>query len=100
MQHHTFRKLFYTALLLSILSGCEWADNLGKKMPVMGDRCENWQCFTESGRQASEAKKMQQQQVQQPQNQAMPDITAPSQLSPQPVQATEGMPQANEKYQP
>ena len=52
-------KIFFTFLLFQALAGCEWADNLGKHLPVIGERCESWQCFTESGKQASEAKKRQ-----------------------------------------
>jgi hypothetical protein len=44
------------ALILS-LGGCEWIDNLGRHLPVAGERCEHWQCFTESGRMQSDAKK-------------------------------------------
>lgn len=39
------------------MSGCEWIDDVGRHMPVIGERCENWQCFTEGGRAQSEANK-------------------------------------------
>lgn len=39
------------------LGGCEWIDDLGRHMPVVGERCENWECFTQSGRTQSEATK-------------------------------------------
>ncbi len=39
------------------LSGCDaignFADRVGSHMPVVGERCEHWQCMTESGRQVS-----------------------------------------------
>jgi hypothetical protein len=51
------RALCACALLLS-LSGCgaiyNWFNGLGEHMPVIGERCENWQCFTESGRARSD----------------------------------------------
>lgn len=54
------KKLFLIVACTTI-SGCEtignWADSAGSYMPVIGERCEHWQCFTESGRQQSEYKK-------------------------------------------
>lgn len=55
----------YTRLLpllfLPLLGGCEtignWADDLGQHMPVIGERCEHWQCFTSSGQEQSEMNK-------------------------------------------
>jgi hypothetical protein len=51
-------------LAISTLSGCNWigrqADTLGSHMPVIGERCEHWQCITESGRQKSDMYKAQQ----------------------------------------
>ncbi len=46
------------ALVITLsLSGCnkiaDWADN---NMPVIGERCYNWQCITEGGQGASRAK--------------------------------------------
>lgn len=41
---------------LALMSGCSWFDDVGRHMPVIGKRCENWQCFTESGQAASDAK--------------------------------------------
>jgi len=47
--------------LAGLLSGCGWinrqADAAGEYMPVVGERCENWQCFTEEGQQKSEMNK-------------------------------------------
>jgi hypothetical protein len=43
-----------------MVSGCgitDWAD---KHMPVIGQRCENWQCVTPAGQAASDAKTKQQ----------------------------------------
>ena len=41
------------------LSGCQtiggFADHVGSYMPVIGDRCEHWQCFTSEGRAQSDA---------------------------------------------
>ena len=45
--------------LLLGLSGCSWLNSIGDHLPVMGTRCENWQCFTESGQEASDRKKAQ-----------------------------------------
>jgi hypothetical protein len=51
------------ALILA-MTGCNWigrqADALGSHMPVIGERCEHWQCITKSGRQTSEMYKQQQ----------------------------------------
>lgn len=49
--------LLGAALLLTSVSGCSWIDDLGRHMPVIGERCENWQCFTSSGQAQSEATK-------------------------------------------
>ncbi len=50
-------------IALSLLTGCAWigrqADHMGSYMPVIGERCEHWQCITESGRTRSEAIKQQ-----------------------------------------
>lgn len=50
------RTLLVTSALLA-LQGCEWADDLGRHMPVIGERCENWQCLTSGGQAQSEATK-------------------------------------------
>jgi hypothetical protein len=56
----------YSASIALILAmpGCNWvgrqADALGSHMPVIGERCEHWQCLTKSGRQTSEMYKQQQ----------------------------------------
>ena len=50
-------KTTFLVLLVVLLGGCEWIDDVGRHMPVLGERCENWQCFTESGQAKSEAKK-------------------------------------------
>ena len=56
-----------TLLLLLALCGCQtignWADSIGNHMPVIGERCEHWQCFTSSGQQISEQNKEKQTQV-------------------------------------
>ena len=47
---------FFVALLAC--AACDtignWMDNLGEHMPVVGERCEHWQCLTEEGRQRSD----------------------------------------------
>lgn len=51
---------------LFLLSGCQsignLADDLGSHLPVIGERCEHWQCFTTSGQETSDAIKMQREQ--------------------------------------
>jgi hypothetical protein len=46
-------------LALLTLPACDWigdtADSIGSHMPVIGERCEHWQCFTQSGKAQSEA---------------------------------------------
>lgn len=58
---------------LWLLSGCEtisnFADDVGSHMPVVGERCEHWQCFTEEGKAQSRINQMMKQQQQQPQGQ-------------------------------
>jgi|GEM_PF-5147594 len=52
---YTIKILLLTSLFL--LTQCEWIDGIGRHFPVIGERCEYWQCFTESGRQKSDEKK-------------------------------------------
>lgn len=58
------QKAGMTIVALLALSGCSWigrqADALGEHMPVIGERCEHWQCMTTSGQARSEAIKRQQ----------------------------------------
>jgi len=55
------RVVLISALALST-SGCAWmgrqADALGEHMPVIGERCEHWQCITQSGQATSNAYKV------------------------------------------
>jgi len=48
----------FVLLLPFILNSCQtisgWADSLGEHMPVVGERCEHWQCFTSSGQKKNE----------------------------------------------
>jgi hypothetical protein len=57
------KKLLIAALFLP-LSGCQtisgWADSAGEYLPTIGDRCEHWQCVTDSGQAQSDAIKAQQ----------------------------------------
>jgi hypothetical protein len=54
-------RLPFLLLPLWLVSGCngigDVADSLGNHLPVIGDRCEHWQCFTESGQEQSEMNK-------------------------------------------
>ena len=74
--------------LLASISGCDWigrqADALGSHMPVIGERCEHWQCITESGRQKSEMYKAQQSGA--TQQEAAPVEDVEHQQAPQPQQ--------------
>jgi hypothetical protein len=51
----------YLVIALCLLSGCSWigrqADALGSYMPVVGERCEHWQCMGEEGQVISDANK-------------------------------------------
>ncbi len=43
------------ALVLPLLlGGCGLTDWADANMPVIGERCEHWQCFTSSGQEASQ----------------------------------------------
>ena len=48
-------------LLLLILASCQsisdFADRVDKHLPVIGERCEHWQCFTTEGKKISDANK-------------------------------------------
>ena len=52
-----------TALLVItlLLSGCEaignWADDTGRNLPVVDERCDYWQCMTEHGKERDAQKK-------------------------------------------
>jgi hypothetical protein len=46
------RGTLYAAALL-LLGGCGFFDSVGDHMPVLGDRCEYWQCFTQYGQEQS-----------------------------------------------
>lgn len=53
------------------LSGCtaigNWADQLGSHMPVIGERCNHWECFSSSGQmQSSYNEQMQERQKDEP----------------------------------
>ncbi len=57
------------ALLLAstTLGGCQtigrWADNVGSYMPVIGDRCDHWQCLSSEGRAKSDAIQMEKERM-------------------------------------
>ncbi len=67
---------------MCLLSGCDTitrnANALGEHMPVIGDRCEYWQCFTESGREQSDAIKRQRMMTEGAASRAAPDSPAPA----------------------
>jgi hypothetical protein len=58
---------FLLPAVFLLLCGCQtignWADSIGDHMPVIGDRCEHWQCFTSSGQQISDENKAKQAQT-------------------------------------
>lgn len=54
------------ALLSAVfVSGCGFFDRVGDHMPVIGERCENWQCFTSSGQEKSREKEAEQMKARQ-----------------------------------
>lgn len=61
---NSLRNALYLSASCLLLGGCEtiygWANGVGSYMPVIGDRCEHWQCVTSEGQAISEAKKRQQ----------------------------------------
>jgi hypothetical protein len=61
MHFRTVKKILVPAVLLSTftLNGCAWFEQVGENFPVVGDRCEYWQCFTEYGQQQSDLIKQQ-----------------------------------------
>lgn len=63
------KKTTWVALLPVLLTGCQtvgqWADDVGEHMPVIGERCHHWECFSSSGQAQSDMN----QQYQQPQYQ-------------------------------
>jgi hypothetical protein len=63
------------------LSGCtaiaNWADNMGQHMPVVGERCEHWQCLTSSGQAKSNEYKM---------NRQYNDATPPAEADEEPAE--------------
>lgn len=54
-------KTYSLIAMLFLLSSCQaigdFADSIGRHMPVIGKRCEHWQCVTESGQKASDTNK-------------------------------------------
>lgn len=48
------QNILIIGILSTILSGCETMNDIGSHFPVLGERCESSQCFTESGRAESE----------------------------------------------
>lgn len=55
------KRVYILGGLLLMLTNCQtignWADSIGEHLPVIGERCEHWQCFTASGQQISEQNK-------------------------------------------
>lgn len=52
------KRFVFLIPIFSLLSGCNsianWADDVGKHMPTIGEPCYHWQCFTESGQKKSD----------------------------------------------
>ena len=74
------KTLLVIALALAA-SGCSWvgrqADALGAYMPVVGERCEHWQCVTTAGKERSEEiRKVREEALKAPQD-ATPEETVP-----------------------
>ncbi len=88
MRSFAFISIFAIALPISACRTVgDFADDVGSHMPVIGDRCEHWQCFTEEGKQRSamnRAARAQSAQASQPQP-AMPETENPP-LSPDEAQ--------------
>ncbi len=44
---------YFALLAPALVTGCTWigntADSIGSHMPVIGERCEHWQCVTSGG---------------------------------------------------
>ncbi len=61
---NSLRNMVVLSASCLLLGSCQtisrWADGAGSYMPVIGDRCEHWQCFTSEGQAISNAKKRQQ----------------------------------------
>lgn len=73
------------ALLALPLTACEtmngWVDSMGEHMPVVGDRCEHWQCFTSGGQAQSDAiaaQKEKEREMQERINKGLPPEPAPA----------------------
>lgn len=80
----SFRTIIHCSTCLALVmatAGCSWigrqADALGSHMPVIGERCEHWQCITKSGRQTSDMYKqqMEQEEVIKKDGQQQPEAT-------------------------
>ena len=76
------------------LGGCQavgnFADRVGEHMPVLGERCEHWQCFTESGQKQGELNKERMAQPTphapvSPQAATPPKPSAPPSMPPKPL---------------
>lgn len=53
MRCTVYFRIFACALPF-VLCGCGLDDWANRNMPVVGQRCEHWQCFTEGGQQQSD----------------------------------------------
>jgi hypothetical protein len=58
--HRIFLRLLALTLPFA-LGACGMFDWATQNMPVIGQRCENWQCFTEGGQQQSQLNAQQRQ---------------------------------------
>ncbi len=56
MKNVTRKIIIVSALALS-LGGCSVFDDIGRHLPVIGERCESSECFTAAGQAESDAKK-------------------------------------------
>lgn len=55
MSLRRFHIVFSALALGACQSIGNFADGVGSHLPVIGERCEHWQCFTEEGKQRSRA---------------------------------------------
>ncbi len=80
-------------LTMLMLAACDtiggWADDVGEHLPVIGERCEHWQCMTTSGQQRSEQIRRQKEQSGPPSASRPTSVPAAPEAPPEPAQEPE-----------